>query len=326
MGNRTAAHSEAGNRGRSPDGDGGDADCRRTAKVLQEQAAKKVAEKRQEEDQNLKDELDYSKAIEKAAADRADYEQRIGQISAQKALQLKKDALAQELKAEQDAIAARIALIDSTDPDGPKIRAKLNEQLLQLQRQYNLEVQKLDEQAAEKRRSTWDQYTKQVSSMFSQSIVGMIEGTTTLQQAFASMLKMMLSQFVDFLVQKAAKWVEEQAYELVYGQATQKAAAVSQVISAAAVGAANAGASVAAIPLIGWSMVPEVMASTEGMIMAMAPQAAFAAGGIVPTDMLARVHEREMILPRGISQGLGDMIANGGARGNSGPTLSLIHI
>ena len=56
-------------------------------------------------------------------------------------------------------------------------------------------------------------------------------------------------------------------------------------------------------------------AAGEATVMAAASGIASAAGGwVVPSDQLAMVHQNEMILPAGISQGLQSMIsANGGA-------------
>jgi hypothetical protein len=62
-------------------------------------------------------------------------------------------------------------------------------------------------------------------------------------------------------------------------------------------------------------------AAGEATVMAAASGIASAAGGwVVPSDQLAMVHQNEMILPAGISQGLQSMIsANGGS--SAGPVV-----
>ena len=60
--------------------------------------------------------------------------------------------------------------------------------------------------------------------------------------------------------------------------------------------------------------------------MAAASGIASAAGGwVVPSDQLAMVHQNEMILPAGISQGLQNMIAGNGG-GGAGATPIVVNV
>lgn len=78
-------------------------------------------------------------------------------------------------------------------------------------------------------------------------------------------------------------------------------AAIIQAYAAEA--AAAAGASVAAIPYVGWAMVPETMATTYGEVMAYM-------GGLdrgaweVPTDGFATIHKGESVVPKDFASGL----------------------
>jgi hypothetical protein len=83
-------------------------------------------------------------------------------------------------------------------------------------------------------------------------------------------------------------------------------AAQANISASAAQGAAAAGASVAAIPYVGWSMVPAVSAATYGLLSGFnAGIAKYELGGIVPQDGIVKVHRGETILPARMS-GKGD--------------------
>ena len=88
---------------------------------------------------------------------------------------------------------------------------------------------------------------------------------------------------------------------------TTIAANVIEGLSYAAVGAAAAGASVAAIPVVGWAMVPEVAAATYGILGGFAALASAAGGMDVDRDQLVQVHKKEMIIPARISDTIRDL-------------------
>ena len=73
---------------------------------------------------------------------------------------------------------------------------------------------------------------------------------------------------------------------------------VAVAMSYAAVGAAAAGSSVAAIPLVGWAMAPGVAAETYGTLSGFAAMASLDVGTTnVPADMVAQIHQGEMVVP-----------------------------
>jgi hypothetical protein len=80
---------------------------------------------------------------------------------------------------------------------------------------------------------------------------------------------------------------------------------VAEAMSYAAVGGVAAGQSVAAIPYVGWAMAPGVAASTYAELAAMGSMAAFDKGSWeVPNDMVAQIHQGEMIVPRTFAESL----------------------
>jgi hypothetical protein len=94
---------------------------------------------------------------------------------------------------------------------------------------------------------------------------------------------------------------------------------VAEAMSYAAVGGVAAGQSVAAIPYVGWAMAPGVASSTYAELAAMGSMAAFDKGSWdVPNDMVAQIHQGEMIVPRTYAE---SMRANAGG-GRSGGSSS----
>lgn len=93
--------------------------------------------------------------------------------------------------------------------------------------------------------------------------------------------------------------------------AAQKAATISGVLGWASTAAAAAMASVAAIPVIGWALAPEVGAATYATALGFL---ATAKGGweSVPYDgAMAKLHEKEMVLPAWLATGVRQMAEPG---------------
>lgn len=106
----------------------------------------------------------------------------------------------------------------------------------------------------------------------------------------------------------------EQATADATAMAAQKVTALSEINASAAVGAAAAGASVAAIPVYGWAMAGPTAAATYGELAAYASALSFDRGAWnIPSDMHGvTVHQGETILPRPFAE---EFRANGGGLG-----------
>ena len=108
--------------------------------------------------------------------------------------------------------------------------------------------------------------------------------------------------FIGMLGKQLAEWTGLETTKTATataGTAATSAANVTQASSAAALAAANALASAAAIPVIGWSMAPGIATEIYADGMGFAALASFAQGAWeIPSDMVANIHQGEMILPR----------------------------
>jgi hypothetical protein len=98
---------------------------------------------------------------------------------------------------------------------------------------------------------------------------------------------------------------------------------VAEGMSYAAVGGAAAGASVAAIPIVGWAMAPGVAAETYAALGAFASLAALDTGAWnLPRDMTANLHAGEMVVPASFASGLRGGMGGGGTTLNYSPSVS----
>jgi hypothetical protein len=219
-------------------------------------------------------------------------------------------------EAKSKALAKRKELLEKfavQDPGNPKWREqleKLNAETEKLQQQHNNKALQIDTQFVTKKKQLFDGVFGAMRRAFSGSIQGMIEGTKTFSQAFADMGKAMLGAFIDMLATMVMDFIQKKLTMLIFGKATDQQMSQADIGASAASGAAAAGASVAHIPFVGWSMAPGVAAGTFAMLNAYRGAAlASAAGGwdSVPHDQLAMVHKKEMILP----EELADKVRNG---------------
>src|SRR5215470_1528167 len=217
------------------------------------------------------------------------------------------------------------------------IDEKLWNEELQVYQKFQSDKEKLDLQAVQTSQRTWQSLMQPIQRAFDTSITGMILGTTTLQKAVANIAQSILAEFVNLGVKMVTSWI---ASELSMTTATEAGAAArtaadSEGMAAGlAIKAANAVKSIMTdsaqafsgifaflSPLMGPAAAGPAAAG-EATVMAAASGIASAAGGwVVPSDQLAMVHQNEMILPAGISQGLQNMISGNGGGGAGGTPI-----
>jgi hypothetical protein len=166
-----------------------------------------------------------------------------------------------------------------------------------------------------------DQMNTGFANAMSKSIV---EGKN-FGQAMRQMASQVLEQFLSMCIGMALKWAETQLMNAILAKTTQTASSVGTVASEAAVGAAAAMASTAAIPIVGPALAPAAGAAMYTSILGTYGPLSSAAGGWdrVPSDTLAQLHKNEMVLPASLASSVRNM-ATGGS-GGSGDTHLHIH-
>lgn len=249
-----------------------------------------------------------------------------------------------QISALQEKITAAKAAGIFTGPVNPNAeldRAKVTSQGQQaadrLASEHGRKVQEITSQTEQ----SFNKMFGQMNAQFSSAMHNWVSGTQSFGQAFRQMNANMVSTWINSLAVMGLKWVEHhlllKAVELGWHELQsilhirsneQKVAAdtagaaatapirLSEILGAAAVGAANAMAATAVIPFVGPELAPAAGTAMFSSIMAWAPVAAFEGGGLTgSSEMMALLHPREMVLPRNLSEGIQGMIQNGGGSG-----------
>jgi len=204
---------------------------------------------------------------------------------------------------------------------------KLEQQKEQVTQQSNARIDKLNDQLVEFEVHRWQQLGTAISRSFGNALSGMLNGTMTWRQAMINVISSITDAFINMGVEIVDDWIKQQIAKLIVTKTSETAAGVTQIMTAAAIAAANAFASTAAIPIVGPELAPAAAASAYGTVSAMTSLLSAAGGMVVPHDTLAMVHEDEMILPAHLSSGVQNIIANngGGGGGGGGDTYN-VHI
>lgn len=252
----------------------------------------------------------------------------LGKMSKEQELQALKAFAEQEYEIQLEAESRKLMLLN----EGTAAYQKQFNTILAMDQKHTLDMKKLDDQQLVNIQKNWQNMMKPITSAFDSAIKGMISGTMTFGAAVRSIGQSILSSFVDMLLQMVENWIEKQIFMAIFGKATQGTAAAASIGTEAAVGAASAGASVAAIPLIGWAMVPGVMAETFADIMSMQSAAVFHDGGVmagVPGfQMPATLLSGERVLTGQQNETFGrldNFLSNSNGGGSQSPS-STIHI
>lgn len=182
-------------------------------------------------------------------------------------------------------------------------------------------VAKIDDQTAAQERQKWTTLTNSIKTSFNSALNGMIEGTTTWQQAVGSLVNSVLDSFLQMGEQMLEDWIQKMIMKQIVGDTTQQTMQLTTVTSNAEIAASGAMAAISAIPYVGPFMAPAVAAETFAGTMAFAEQ-----GMLVDRDRMIFAHKDEQVLPANISRGMQDLIKGGGS-GNDvhlhyGPTVN----
>jgi lambda family phage tail tape measure protein len=251
-----------------------------------------------------------AKSAAKSKEDLAAADLAKGRITKQEEIQIIADAKKQEINLEIQAEKAIEALYDNEPKKVAEIELKIRElkaQARAIDAAAAKQAANADESRWMKQLQDWQNINKQMENSYLQMVNSMNSAITNFITTGKFNWQSMASSMISDIVRIGLQWAESQIAMKLLGISTAQTAAAAQISASASTGAAAAGASVAAIPIFGWSMVPEVTASTFSMLEAFQGSvAAFALGGIVPATGLAMVHQGETVLPASMSgTGLG---------------------
>jgi hypothetical protein len=292
----------------------------------------------------------YEKSVEdniKRDEMQSQREYELGNITKTQLLALQKQYEERRFEIQRESQEARInALLGDPNMD-PVALQKLFDQMAELQRRHALNVAKIQTDMAVENKARWEQFLSPISSAFSKSITGIIQGTQTWRKAMSNIFSSVLGEFVNLGVQMATKWA---AMELAKTMATQKnstlrlvlekmglleataaettasgttvatkTAEAAAVLPVTAAEAAGEGAkAVAGIPIVGPALAAGAFAAIMSMVMGGLKSAR---GGFdIPAGLnpVTQLHQREMVLPEQYADVIRGLAGGGGGGDSAG--------
>ena len=272
-----------------------------------------------------------------------DLEFRAKSISESQKVAMTKAALAEEIAAERSIFAEELKL----DNLRPAERQKILAELAAAEEKYAQQVKETQLKAAEDSSKAWQGMADKISSTLSSQVDGIINGTTTVKQAFSNMAKGIIEDVIKY----AIKWAVEHAFASSQVMAQNAAVTASTIASQTAQDAAKTASSGVGTAMQAAEAVKSIAidgAKTFGGVFGflaplLGPFAAGPAAGAeatvlaagsafdtgawnLPRDMIAAVHAGEMVIPSrgGVADEFRGFLSGGGfdrmGRGDAVPS------
>jgi hypothetical protein len=220
------------------------------------------------------------------------------------------------------------------DPNStPAERARINNELLQLEQQFQINRTQIVSQLYQKQDQQNAALFNGMANSFSTSLETMMLQAKTFQDAMRTLWNGLATVFIRVLItEPLGQWIAMQAKMLAaklgFGTASAaadtatstatvaaKTAEASAVIGAeGAKAGAGAAASQAAIPIVGPGLAIAAMVATLAAVLALRSGLKSAAGGYdigKGVNPMVQLHEEEMVLPKNLARGVRSMVAGG---------------
>jgi hypothetical protein len=217
------------------------------------------------------------------------------------------------------------------------IRQDVYGQLAKLRNDSFARANEMQDEELRRVQQEWQKMLTPITHAFGSSIQGMIQGTQTFRQAMAHVGQAVLGDFISLCERLSTQWLAQELAKLgateagaaartateqsasLEGLALHAATSIKTILNDAYKAAASTYASVSEIPYVGWILAPPAAAAAFAAVAAFGGSITSAAGGyVVPQDMLAMVHQREVILPAHIAD---RFINASNPGGNAGPAV-----
>lgn len=275
-------------------------------------------------------------ALEEQAAR---FAQENGTITKAELLAQEQEFARRRFEVEAQAVQDRLALAQTDPATSPAELARIKEQLLEVERQYNLRRNELMQQAMTESGAMWRSFSETISGLWDKGVSALMNGTFTWRNAFRAVATELTAWFTTEVVGKQVReWAAGQAKMLAVKlgflakeQVAQTAASATTVAvkgaEATAVVASNAveagtgaAASQAQIPIVGPALAIAAMAGMFAAVMAMGARKSAAGGYDIPRGLnpLTQLHEEEMVLPKQYANVIRGLAGQGGADGGAG--------
>lgn len=220
----------------------------------------------------------------------------------------------------QQAMQQRLQLA-TADPDRDPVQvAQLQAQIEELEAQHQARMGQLRRQELRATTADWQGAMSRVEGSFASAFSSMAKQQTGFGEGVKAMTAGVVGSFIDMIAQMAAQWILSQIAQM----AGVKTTALSTITAHAGEAAAGAYAATAGIPIVGPAIAPGAAATAFSGAMGYAAVLSAARGFDIPSGLnpMTQLHQREMVLPAALADGLRDLIA-GGTRGAGGMTVNI---
>ncbi|MBI4997860.1 MAG: hypothetical protein HZC22_13400 [Rhodocyclales bacterium] len=299
--------------------------------------------------QSLKDERDLTAvAIDsrRAAAlaqvqaqqQAATFQRANSEITKRQLLTLEEQFARQRFEIEYQALLERLELAKNDPNNSPAELARIKEQMLEVERNYQMERAALT-QSVKQEGGDGEGMFDSIGQSFGNATNNMLTRATTWRQQMANVFQSIYQAFVQNLITKPmAEWIASQARMLAIklgflaedttatgtaaaANATIKASETTAVVTENAVQAGSgAAASQSSIPWVGPVLALAAMAAIYAAVMGMRGKKSAARGYDIPKGLnpMVQTHEEEMILPQKYANVIRGLAAPDGQGGSGG--------
>jgi len=276
----------------------------------------------------------------------ANFARENGEMTKRELLVLEEQFARRRFEIEYQALLERLELAKSDPNASPAELARIKEQMLEVERNYQLRRGEIMQ--GQKQQGGLGGLFDDLGTSFGQMANALLTSATSLRQALGNIFQGIYQSFVTNLITKPlGEWLASQARMLAVkmGFVAQEKA-IEAASSAATVGiktdestavvaanAAEAGsgaaASQASIPIVGPALALAAMAAVFAAVMALGGKRKSAAGGFdIPKGLnpLTQLHEEEMVLPGHLANAVRRMAGDEGAVAPAPTTVNNYHI
>jgi hypothetical protein len=256
----------------------------------------------------------------------------LGKITAQQRLATEKGLIDQEIAADEEYYHKKEA---AAQGDLREITKLEQEEYLQHQKLVDQKAA-LDDQMLEETHRTWMQIGDSISQAVDRSVLGIIQGTQTIGQAFQKLGQSILEEFVNLGIKKAMTSLWSSLGDLLgigAGAGGGGGGLLGGIAGLLGLGSLFGGGGAAGL---GGGLTASLFgggaaAGGSGALDALGMLAVLEKGGIIPSaaagwqvpgNTMAMLHKNEMVLPSHISQGFQDMFSGRGG-GGGGHTFNI---
>lgn len=260
----------------------------------------------------------------------------MGEISKDQAIELQRALVQQKSQLDLEELQRREVLYKDDLVQQQNIAAEK----VALYAKLNADLASLDRDQRYAAFQSWNDIAGQIASTTVNVLNGLLSRTMSWRQAMQTVVANVLTYFTNLGAQKLQQWIVSEllmtnvtkaataartgiAASGSVAAASAKTAEADVVITAnAGEAASGAAASQAAIPVIGPALAAAAAAAIFAMVLGFKGAGGSmpsAAGGWweVPSDTMALIHRKEMVMPAPLAEGVREMVENGGSLGGS---------